>query len=80
MTSSVRSIYLERVDAPRDLARFYVVEVQQDLFGDTLVVRRWGRIATRGRQMSSAAPSLVDAMYQLEHWSSTKFRRGYRLR
>jgi len=33
MTSSARDIYLERVDTTGNLARFYVVEIQQDLFG-----------------------------------------------
>lgn len=78
MTSSVRDIYLERVDTTSNLARFYVVEIQQDLFGETLIVRRWGRIGTHGRQLASRTPSLVEAIKQFERWSSAKARRGYR--
>lgn len=74
----VTSIYLERIDPARNLARFYLVEIQHDLFGNVVTVRRWGRIGTRGRQLLTFAISVAHAMSELEHWKDVKCRRGYR--
>ena len=32
------------------MARYYVLSVQPTLFGDTALVREWGRIGTIGRR------------------------------
>ena len=43
--------YLEKHDAARNMARFYAVDVQPNLFGQWSTVRQWGRIG-RGRGQS----------------------------
>jgi predicted DNA-binding WGR domain protein len=40
---------LHRLDAQRNMARFYAVLLDRSLFGDFFVVRVWGRVGTRGQ-------------------------------
>jgi predicted DNA-binding WGR domain protein len=46
-------VYLTKIDAARNMARFYSLDLQPDLFGGWALVRRWGRIG-RGGQVRSA--------------------------
>jgi predicted DNA-binding WGR domain protein len=41
-------LVLERRDASINIARFYVLAIEPTLFGDTAVVREWGRIGFLG--------------------------------
>jgi predicted DNA-binding WGR domain protein len=41
-------VSLRCVDLARNMARFYSMEVERDLFGRVVLVRRWGRIGTAG--------------------------------
>ncbi|MDV3253692.1 WGR domain-containing protein [Devosia sp. BK] len=43
-------IYLERIDASRNMARFYYLMTEPDLFGRWSLVRRWGRIGSWGHE------------------------------
>ena len=69
--------YLEQRRPETNRQRFYAVAVKQDLFGDWLLCRRWGRIDTRGRGLveafseRGAAEDAARALIQL------KTRRGY---
>ena len=38
------------VPGARNVARFYALMIERDLFGRTVLVRRWGRIGSRGRE------------------------------
>jgi len=38
-----------RIDATKNMARFYAMSIEPDLFGGASLVRRWGRIGTRGK-------------------------------
>ena len=57
-----RSIWLEAVDRPRNIARRYSVALTKDLFGSSIVEFSWGRIGTRGqsRTVSFAQGSEAD--------------------
>ena len=44
------AVLLEKVDHGKRMARFYAISVEPTLFAETALVRRWGRIGTRGRQ------------------------------
>ena len=54
------AVTLHRIDLAQNMARFYALDVQPDLFGCILLVKAWGRIGGRGRVESgprvSAAP------------------------
>ncbi|UIK09002.1 WGR domain-containing protein [Neorhizobium galegae] len=78
MDINLASIYLERIDQRKNMARFYHVSVEIDLFGDILAVRRWGRIGSDGRRVSLVQRSVADAIYDVARCADAKRRRGYR--
>lgn len=71
------SIYLERHDPSRNMARFYALDVETDLFGTIVAVRRWGRIGTRGRSLSMVCASVGEALQIVVVHARAKRRRGY---
>jgi predicted DNA-binding WGR domain protein len=72
------TIYLERRDASRNMARFYALEIETDLFGAVCAVRRWGRIGSHGRQLSITCNSIAEAEDDVKGRAAVKRRRGYR--
>lgn len=70
-------IYLERREPASNMARFYALSVEVDLFGEIRAMRRWGRIGTRGRFLSTACANIAEAMTELEARAAAKRRRGY---
>ncbi|RWK63665.1 MAG: WGR domain-containing protein, partial [Mesorhizobium sp.] len=44
-------LYIEHMDASRNMARFYAMSIDETLFGQTCLIRRWGRIGTTGRMV-----------------------------
>lgn len=78
MTFASHPIYLERIEPSRNMARFYALEIEADLFGHVLAVRRWGRIGTTGRRHSIPCPSRELAIAEIERLRAAKICRGYR--
>ena len=76
----VQVLVLDRIDRPRNMARFYVMSIEPTLFEDTALVRRWGRIGTVGRQRIDLHPSRPVAQIELDKWLERKRRRGYQIR
>jgi predicted DNA-binding WGR domain protein len=68
---------LRKVDAVANCYRFYVLDVQKDLFGQTLLARRWGRIGTHGRERFDEYPDEETAHAALAALALAKQRRGY---
>ena len=60
-------VYLTKIDAARNMARFYSLDLQPDLFGGWALVRRWGRIGRRG----TAAPSMRSGRALRRHWNAS---------
>jgi predicted DNA-binding WGR domain protein len=71
-------IFLRRIDPACNMARFYALAIEPTLFGDTALVRRWGRIGTHGRQIIELHRDHETAMTALERMLRAKQRRGYR--
>ncbi|MFT3688970.1 WGR domain-containing protein [Paenirhodobacter sp.] len=71
------AVVLTRRDAQRNMARFYAVEVQEDLFGGGVLVRRWGRIGTQGRECRQWFALRGAAEAECALWLHRKARRGY---
>ena len=44
---TIRHIHLECIDPSRNRRAFYEIRAETDLFG-LIIIRRWGRIGTRG--------------------------------
>ena len=43
------AVELRRLEPDRNMARFYIMVLQPDLFGGVDLVREWGRIGSPGR-------------------------------
>ena len=48
--SPLLHIVLERIDAVRNVARYYVLSIEPTLFAKHTLIRRWGRIGSAGRE------------------------------
>lgn len=76
-------LYGERRDARRNMARFYALEITDDLLGGIRLERRWGRIGLRGRLAVEMYGTLSDAQKALDNWRARKFSataNGYKTR
>ena len=72
-------LHLVRRDPACNLARFYRLELTPTLFGETVLVRRWGRIGTQGQQSEVIVPDLVSGETALIRWTRRKLARGYQI-
>jgi predicted DNA-binding WGR domain protein len=70
-------LILHRLDPTVNMARFYALSLENSLFGDILLVRRWGRIGTHGRVRFDWFDNPADAADELERIATVKARRGY---
>lgn len=70
--------YLRRIDPTRNMARFYVLSLQPTLFGETSLVRNWGRIGTRGLEKIELFATANEAETAFSKLTARKYRRGYR--
>lgn len=59
-------IVLQRRDCTCNVARFYVLTIEPSLFGDTALVRAWGRMGSFGRQRLDLYGSAGEAGEALE--------------
>jgi predicted DNA-binding WGR domain protein len=75
-------IILERVDPPRNIARYYVLSIEPTLFASHTLIRRWGRIGCLGRERLQffGGEDASRAQVTLETWLTRKRKRGYALR
>jgi predicted DNA-binding WGR domain protein len=73
-----RAVVLQRIDPESGAARFYSLVVERDLFGQIVLVRNWGRIGTRGREMEERHVSEAKALEAMDALIQAKRRRGYR--
>ena len=71
------SIRLTRVNPALNMARFYEASVQHTLFGEVALMRRWGRIGTRGQQMMVTWADEQQALSALGRLKQQKRRKGY---
>ncbi|QEL27433.1 WGR domain-containing protein (plasmid) [Bosea sp. F3-2] len=73
-------LVLDRSDPAQNMARFYVLAIEPTLFGDTALVREWGRRGQRGRKRLDLYANAELAKEALDDWLQKKVRRGYRRR
>lgn len=71
-------VLLHRIDPVQNMARFYVLLVTRDLFGNWCLQRRWGRIGSRrGQTRLDPYPDIAAARVALDKLRTAKRRRGY---
>ena len=68
---------LRRIDPAQNMRRFYLMQVQPDLFGGASLIREWGRIGSRGRVLVEHHADEGAAVTALMAMARTKGRRGY---
>ncbi len=71
-------IHLRRIDAARNMRRFYELALQPTLFGGVSLVRTWGRIGSSGQSMVETFNAEEEAAQALIRLITVKKRRGYR--
>jgi hypothetical protein len=49
VAAPAQPVTLRRIDPAKNMARFYSLEVERDLFGRIVLVRRWAASAQQGR-------------------------------
>ena len=70
-------VVLRRYCPTRNMARFYALTLENSLFGEVLLVRRWGRIGTHGRIKVCGFDAVAPARAELARIARLKVRRGY---
>lgn len=70
-------IYMTKIDAAQNMARFYALDVQPTLFGDWSLTKEWGRIGRKGRQRMASFAKRSDADTALAAELKRRVRRGY---
>jgi predicted DNA-binding WGR domain protein len=73
----MNAVTLHRIDPAHNMARFYALDVQPDLFGGVLLVKAWGRIGGRGRVVHELHTTEAQASAALQRQAEKKRRRGY---
>jgi predicted DNA-binding WGR domain protein len=74
---SASTLVLHRVDAPRNMARFYAMSIEPTLFGGRSLVRHWGRMGTRGRYKIELFEKEAAAASAMARLAWIKSARGY---
>ena len=70
-------LVLRRIEPEQNVARFYTLMIERDLFGRTVLVRHWGRVGSRGRERLDEYASEVEAAAAMGKLAAAKRRRGY---
>jgi len=66
-----------RNDPTNRSSRFYRVEISANLFQEFSVLREWGNIGGKGRQIIRLFPDLLSASHAADNVRKTNLRRGY---
>lgn len=70
-------LYCQRIDANRNMARYYALAIRPTLFGEIAVVRSWGRIGKAGGEMTEVFGNEKDAISRFLELLLKKRKRGY---
>ena len=70
-------LYVERKNTNKNMARFYAMSIEPNLFGEACLTRRWGRIGTRGQMMTHDCKAETDAIKLFLDILRQKRSRGY---
>ncbi len=71
------AIVLYRIDASKHMHRYYLMDVQRDLFGQWCFMREWGRIGSTGQTRSTPFHTPQEAEAALDRQRRLKECRGY---
>jgi predicted DNA-binding WGR domain protein len=77
MITQPYQLYVERTDLTKNMARFYAISIQPNLFGEICLTRCWGRIGTTGQSKSHRFDTEHEAVVLFLDLLRQKKRRGY---
>jgi predicted DNA-binding WGR domain protein len=80
MISQPYHLYVERTDAAKNMARYYAMSIEPNLFGDICLLRTWGRIGAKGQTMIHHFGREEEAVELFLDLLRQKRKRGYRPR
>ncbi|MCJ9729447.1 WGR domain-containing protein [Bradyrhizobium sp. PRIMUS42] len=75
--SELEPLHLRRIDAARNMRRFYALSTQSTLFGEMSLIRNWGRIGTNRKSMVQTFDGSAEAVEAFGRLERAKRRRGY---
>lgn len=78
MTQQPYRHYVQRIDASRNMARYYSLAIQSTLFGEVSLLRCWGRIGAAGQEKVHFYERENDAVEVFLRIVRQKRARGYR--
>jgi predicted DNA-binding WGR domain protein len=70
-------LYIEKTDKAKNMARFYALSIEPNLFGEASLTRRWGRLGTKGKIMVHNFEVERDAVTLFLDLVRQKRSRGY---
>jgi predicted DNA-binding WGR domain protein len=70
---------LQAIDPARNIARAYTIEFGQDLFGEWVLRRHWGRIGTQGQVQEMMIPSEQAGLRIIGSWLRQRARTRLRI-
>jgi predicted DNA-binding WGR domain protein len=70
-------VVLRKIDPAKNMSRFYSLEVERDLLGRVVLVRRWGRIGSAGKVRLDEHKGEGEALAALQVLQAAKRRKGY---
>ncbi|AGB73287.1 MULTISPECIES: WGR domain-containing protein [Rhizobium] len=73
-------LYVERTDVAKNMARYYAMSIEPNLFGDVCLLRKWGRIGSKGQMMIHHFGREEEAVDLFLDLLRRKRKRGYRPR
>ncbi len=73
----MHSLTLYRIDQARNMQRFYHLDIQPDLFGNSCLVREWGRIGRSGQMRITSYETQEEVQVALYKQQGAKAKRGY---
>ena len=71
------TLVLRRLEPGRNVARFYALMIERDLFGRVILVRHWGRIGSKGRERAEVHADEGEAAQAMGKLAAAKRQRGY---
>ncbi|UWU19597.1 WGR domain-containing protein (plasmid) [Rhizobium sullae] len=80
MIAQPYQLYVERKDHAKNMARFYSMSIDANLFGELCLTRRWGRIGAKGQTLIHHFEREQDAFALFLDLTRQKRARGYRTR
>lgn len=78
MISQPYQLYIERTDPTQNMSRYYAMRIEQTMFGEACLIRRWGRIGKRGQEKQHVFEREEEAVLLFLDLLKQKRARGYR--